>query len=114
MDLTASFLHFAGARPPESRVLDGHPVLVDVVEQRGTPPRNFFWRARRGDRTWRAVRSNSLKLVSREDPGERQEWLFDLEADPSEKVDLLVQRPDAVPRLRALLAEWEEQVRPER
>src|SRR5688500_11540647 len=82
MDLTASFVQLAGARGPEGRVLDGHPVLVDLIKERETPARDLFWRARRGDRTWRAVRSGALKLVSREDAGQRQEWLFDLNADP--------------------------------
>jgi N-acetylgalactosamine-6-sulfatase len=123
MDLTASFLQFAGGRPPEGRTLDGHPVLVDVIEERATPPRDFFWRARRGDRTWRAVRSGTLKLVSRADPGERQEWLFNLQDDPGEKTNLLSSAEasstsagsrEAANRLRTLLAEWEQQVRPER
>jgi arylsulfatase A len=114
MDLTASFVQLGGARVPEGRVLDGHPVLVDVIEERETPARDLFWRARRGERTWRAVRSGALKLVSREDAGQREEWLFDLQADPGEKNDLLTRRSDDASRLRALVAEWEKQVRPER
>ncbi len=114
LDLTASFLDVAGARPPNGLRLDGHPVLVDVIRGRPTPPRDFFWRARRGERTWRAVRSGPLKLVSREDAGERQEWLFDLEQDPREQTDLRPQRSDAAIRLRKLLAAWERDVQPER
>jgi arylsulfatase A len=114
MDLTASFLQLAGARAPDGRALDGHPVLVDVIANRETPPRDFFWRARRGERTWRAVRSGPLKLVSREDAGQRQEWLFDLNEDPGEKIDLLATRGETAVRLRALLAKWEIAVRPER
>jgi N-acetylgalactosamine-6-sulfatase len=114
MDLTASFLQLAGAQPPDGRALDGRPVLVDVIQNRETPPRDFFWRARRGETTWRAVRSGSLKLVSRADAGNRQEWLFDLQEDPGEKVDLLPARGDAADRLRGLLAKWELDVRSER
>ncbi len=114
MDLTASFLHVAGAKPPAGRVLDGHPVLVDVVEERESPARDFFWRARRGERTWRAVRSGPLKLVSREDAGERQEWLYDLGNDPGEKRDLLAARREVAERLRGLLAAWEKDVKSER
>jgi arylsulfatase A len=114
MDLTASFLELAGARPPAGRALDGHPVLLDVINNRPSPERDFFWRARRGERTWRAVRSGPLKFVSREDAGQREEWLFDLVADPGEQTDLLRQRGEAAGRLRQLLAAWEQDVRPER
>jgi N-acetylgalactosamine-6-sulfatase len=114
MDLTASFLHVAGARPPEGRTLDGHPVLVDVIEERESPPRDFFWRARRGDRTWRAVRSGPLKFLSRDDAGQRQEWLFNLDEDPREKNDLLSSSRETAVRLRSLIADWEKEVRSER
>ena len=114
MDLTASFLHFAGARVPGGITLDGQPILSDVAAGRPTAARDFFWRARRGDRTWRAVRSGPLKLVSREDGGRREEWLFDLDRDPQEKADLAPQRPAVVERLRERLAGWERDVRSER
>ena len=114
MDLTASFLHFAGTRPPNGVTLDGHPVLADVADGRPSPARDFFWRARRGDRTWRAVRSGPMKLVSREDAGKREEWLYDLERDPQEKTDLLPRSAETVQRLRDRLATWERDVRAER
>jgi arylsulfatase A-like enzyme len=115
MDLTASFLAVAGASPPDGRPLDGHPVLVDVVEGRDSPPRDFFWRARRGERTWRAVRSGGLKWIRRDDGGaEPEEWLFDLAADPGEGEDLKSVRREDRARLEALMAAWEEEVRAER
>lgn len=114
MDLTASFLHVAGGKPPAGRTLDGHPVLADVIENRETPPRDFFWRARRGDRTWRAVLSDTKKLVVRQDGDQRLEWLFNLAADPGEQNDLLAAESALAGRLRGLLAAWEQDVRPER
>jgi N-acetylgalactosamine-6-sulfatase len=115
MDLTASFLQFAHATPPDGRPLDGHPVLVDVVEGRDTAPRDFFWRARRGERTWRAVRSGGLKWIAREDAGSpAEEWLFDLTSDAVESTDLKTARADDVTRLRSLMSAWEREVRPER
>lgn len=114
MDLTASFLHFSSARVPAGVTLDGHPVLADVAEGRPTPTRDLFWRARRGDRTWRAVRSGALKLVSREDAGRREEWLYDLERDPQETTDLVLQRPDVAQQLRVRLTAWEREVQAER
>lgn len=115
MDLTASFLKIAGTTAPDGLPLDGHPVLVDVIEGRETPPRDFFWRARRGERTWRAVRSGNLKWIAKEDSGSpAEEWLFDLATDPTETTDLKTTMNDEVNRLKALGKKWEHEVRSER
>ncbi|MDP1588382.1 MAG: sulfatase-like hydrolase/transferase [Prosthecobacter sp.] len=115
MDLTASFLKLAGTTAPDGRPLDGHPVLVDVIEGRETPPRDFFWRARRGERTWRAVRSGNLKWIAKQDTGTpAEEWLFDLKTDPGEAEDLKAARSADATRLKALVAEWEMEVKTER
>lgn len=115
MDLAASFLALADASPPDGRPLDGHPVLVDVAAGRESPPRDFFWRARRGERTWKAVRSGRMKWILREDAGAgSEEWLFDLSDDPGETSDLKASRPDLRDHLRGLVEAWESDVRPER
>jgi arylsulfatase A len=115
MDLTASFFKIAKATAPDGHPLDGHPVLVDVIEGRASPARDFFWRARRGERTWRAVRSGNLKWIAREDSGSpAEDWLFDLQADPAETTDLKTRRQDAVKRLKSLVQAWEQEVRPAR
>jgi len=89
-------------------------VLSDVIANRETPARDFFWRARRGDRTWRAVLSDSMKLVSSQEGGQRVEWLFNLAADPYEENNLLGARPDVAAQLRERLGRWEQDVQPER
>ncbi|HBJ83945.1 MAG TPA: N-acetylgalactosamine-6-sulfatase [Verrucomicrobiales bacterium] len=115
MDLTASFLQLANAAPPDGRPLDGHPVLVDVIKGRASPARDFFWRARRGERTWRAVRSGNLKWITKQDTGTpAEEWLFDLKTDPGEAEDLKAARSADATRLKALVAEWEMEVKTER
>lgn len=115
MDLTASFLSLANASAPDGRPLDGHPVLVDVMKNRESPARDFFWRARRGGITWRAVRSGDLKWIGREDKEEgTEEWLFDLAADPGEKTDLKESRADGVAEFKALVKNWEAEVKAER
>jgi hypothetical protein len=76
--------------------------------------RTLFWRARRGERTWWAVRDGSLKYVARRDGTRKAEYLFDLRDDPGEKANLLAGRGDDAARLRRLLAEWERKVRPVR
>lgn len=114
MDLAASFLQLAKATPPDGQPLDGHPVLVDVIEGKPSPARDFFWRARRGDRTWRAVRSGEWKWIGREDAGEQEEWLFHLRDDPTETTDAKAAQPAEVVRLKGLVKTWENEVRPVR
>lgn len=115
MDLTASFLELAGAAAPDGKPLDGHPVLVDVIEGRPSPARDFFWRARRGDRTWRAVRSGDWKWIAKEDAGSpAEEWLFDLATDPVESRNLRTLRIEMAEDLKQRVRQWEQQVRPER
>ena len=111
MDLTASIAAAAGVPLGRYPPLDGIDLLGHVAAGRPTVARDLFFRNRRGDRTWRAVRSGDLKYLSRTDGAARQEWLFDLAADPAETHDLLADRPDDARRLKALLAAWEKEVR---
>jgi N-acetylgalactosamine-6-sulfatase len=89
-------------------------VLADVIAGKASPARNFFWRARRGDRTWRAIRSGPWKWIGREDAGEQAEWLFELDRDPTESTDEKAAHPAEVERLKKRVAEWETEVRPVR
>ena len=107
MDLSASIVRLAGARPP--RPFDG----VDLFSE-APADRPLFWRARRGTLTWRAVRQGPLKYLSKQDGAAPEEHLFDLDRDPAEKADLLAARGADVARLKALLAAWEIEVRPVR
>ncbi|MCX7825298.1 MAG: sulfatase-like hydrolase/transferase [Verrucomicrobiae bacterium] len=114
MDFTASILRVAGAQPPAGRKLDGIDVL-QLLETNNPPlPRTLFWRQRRGDRTWWAVRDGTLKLVRQANGTDITENLFDLAADAAEKNDLLKQKPEEVARLKKLLAAWETDVKPRR
>jgi N-acetylgalactosamine-6-sulfatase len=113
LDLTVSLARAGGAKP--SRPFDGIDLLA--AEAAGGPPsdRVVFWRGRRADRTWRAVRHGDLKYRSREDGGRlTEERLFDLKTDVAEAHDLLAARPAEAERLRGLLRAWEERVRPVR
>ncbi len=114
MDLTASMVRAGGATAPVDRPFDGLDVLQRL--QAGQPPvaRTLYWRARRGEQTWRAVRDGALKYVSSQDAKTLEEHLFDLDQDRGEKNDLLASRPEEVARLKRLLANWEDQVRPRR
>lgn len=112
MDLTASFLRVAGTEPPGGKPLDGIDIIGHLEEHGGaTKPRTLFWRARRGDRTWRAVRDGRLKYVSKVEGGERNAWMFDLPEDPGEQHSLVDERPNDLRRLKQRLRQWEREVR---
>ncbi len=112
VDCTASMLRIAGAEPPAGQKLDGIDVVKLVQENRPPQSRTLFWRGRRGERTWRAVRDGDLKYVCRDDNGKMDEYLFDLSCDVSEKTNLLQTRSDDADRLKRLLAQWEQEVKP--
>jgi hypothetical protein len=114
MDLTASLVRLAGAEPPKGRPFDGMDLVRHLETKQPPAARTLFWRARRGDRTWHAVRDGALKYLSRRDGDAVQEHFVDLERDPAEKTDLAAERPADVNRLKMLLADWEKVVRPAR
>jgi arylsulfatase A-like enzyme len=113
MDLTASIARIAGVNPPPDRPFDGIDLLKSV-EGGSSPARLLFWRARRGERTWRAVRDGPTKYVMLQNGAKSEEYLFDLGQDLAEKENLLSARPADAACLRGALAEWEMRVRAER
>ncbi len=107
-DLTASILAAAGCEPPADRPLDGVDVLGQIARDEPAPDRTLFWRARRADRTWKAVRDGTLKYVWKEDGGEREEHLFDLSSDLAEEHNLIDQQPKNAAALKKQLSAWED------
>ncbi|MFT4692307.1 MAG: arylsulfatase A-like enzyme [Limisphaerales bacterium] len=114
MDLTASFLRVAGVKSPKRKKLDGIDILQHVQSGKADFDRTHFWRARRGDRTWKAVRDGDMKYVYKIEDGKMEEWLFDLSRDMGEKNDLKPSEAKELKRLRKLLAKWERNVKPVR
>ncbi len=111
MDLTASILARAGAKP--DRRLDGQDVLPVLTGHARPFARRLFWRHRGYGVTGEphgALREGDLKYVRT--PGGETEELFDLAADPREQANLATLRPDDVARLRAQWAGWNEQLVP--
>jgi len=112
MDFTRSILAAAGVEP--QRKPDGIDVLRQVASGKPPQERTLFWRARRGDRTWWAVRDGSLKYIREAQGAKSTEYLFDLTSDPAESKNLLRPRSADAQRLKALLVAWEKEVRPTR
>ena len=76
----------------------------------GRGRRTLFWRGKRGERTWWAVRDGDLKYV-RKTEGKTDEWLYNLTDDIGEENDLSQSRPKDVARLKKLIANWEKRVK---
>jgi len=110
MDFSASIVRIAGATVPPGREFDGFDILRLVETGQSLRKRTLFWRGRRGDQTWRAVRDGDMKYIRQSNKGQVQEYVFDLKNDVSETRNLLKDRPNEARRLKALLADWEEQV----
>ena len=113
MDWTASILRVAGIQPDGISRLDGIDVLKLVEENRPPIPRTVYWRARRGNSTWWAVRHRDWKYLRHRMGDKVEEYLFNLVRDPGESQDLLAARPDLAGQLRQLLEQWEKDVRPQ-
>ncbi len=114
VDLSMSIIRLAGASPPADRPMDGLDILQHVASGQPLPERPLFWRQRRGDRTWRAVRDGQLKYIAEHTGDKIAEYVFDLGDDPGETRNLLPDRADDAARLKAKLAAWEDAVRPTR
>ncbi len=112
MDVTASLAAVANANP--SHKLDGIDLVGHLISNKKNYDRDLFWRKKRASQIRSAVRSGSLKYILDIDEGKRDEYLFDLKADPGEKNNLLKKRPADTEKLRKLFREWEEEVKPER
>ncbi len=107
MDLTATFAALAGASPTPGKPFDGIDLLPVL---RGVKPeleRTFFWRVDRSTRRQKAVRRGRWKYVH---DANYTQLLFDLEADPGERVNLGVRRPEVMADLKARLAAWEKEM----
>jgi arylsulfatase A-like enzyme len=99
VDIFATAAAAAGATPPGNRVIDG----VDLVslargEAAGRAHDSIFWRSGH----YRSILAGDWKLQVSERP--KQNWLFDMKADPTERTNLASARPEKVQELAALLA----------
>jgi arylsulfatase A-like enzyme len=103
MDLTATVLAAAGARPPENRKLDGVDLVPILSGLQTAPERTLFWRVAPERLLQRAARKGKWKYIRHP----RGELLFDLEADVAERKDLSKQFPEKLAELRGELARWE-------
>jgi arylsulfatase A-like enzyme len=111
LDFSRSIIRAAGTKPPKNRPFDGIDILQAVETKQPILKRTLFWRARRGDRTRKAVRDCSMKYIWLQEGDNIREYLFDLEKDAAEKNNLLKDREEDVQKLKLLLEDWEIEVK---
>ena len=112
-DLTKSILNLAGAEnQPEQ--LDGYDIISHLVERKPNSPRTLFWRGKRGERVWKAVRHGDQKLVIKTGEPDQIKSVFDLSVDPAEHHDLKATNPKLTLQLMGLLQSWESSLKPQR
>ena len=114
MDLTTSFISVGQGQVPEGYQSDGIDIVKHFAEGRSARDRTLVWRAKRDDSVWRAVRHGDWKLVTYLDAGKTEQWLFNVDSDPAEKVDQSASHPQIEARLVKLLSDWEAETTPAR
>ncbi len=111
MDLTKSFLRVAEAKPPKDLKLDGMDILQHIDEKKADIERKIYWRARRDDRTWTAMRDGDWKYVRKNEGDQTDHWLFNLKKDPSESNNLIDEAKDQWKAMTEAVAKWENEVK---
>ena len=102
MDLTATIIDVAGIKDVASS-LDGISLIPFLRKAQPPITRQFFWRADSSSfGKQRAIRDGKWKYIEH---GNTQ-FLFDLNADISERYNLFYKEPDVVSQLRMDLASW--------
>ncbi|MBI1814039.1 MAG: sulfatase-like hydrolase/transferase [Deltaproteobacteria bacterium] len=98
----------AHAPLPADRTIDGVNLIPFMRgETAGPPHQSLFWRSG----GYKTVLAGGWKLQVAEQP--KKVWLFHLDEDPTERVDLAAKNPDKVRELQAVLAAHEaEMVKP--
>jgi arylsulfatase A-like enzyme len=112
MDWTATFRRLAGLEedPDGEDGIDLLPMLAGHEPER---ERSLFWRRKKGPvrkkvEEGRAIRHGRWKLVEQIASGEQ--FLFDLDADPSETKNLIAEHPELARSLHERLDAWEASV----
>jgi arylsulfatase A-like enzyme len=103
MDLTATFLAAAGAKPANDRPLDGINLLPILTGDQPPIERTFCWRVNRSNRQMKAIRRGDWKFVQ----DAAVEMLFNLKSDIGERRDLAFRHPEILADLKDRLKAWD-------
>lgn len=104
LDVAATALGIAGVDNP-STPLDGVNLIPYLTgKNKSVPHKTLYWR-------WiaqAAIREGRWKLLI----GGQRRYLFDLEADPGEKKNVLAEHPELAKRLHSRLKIWSSELKP--
>jgi len=113
-DLTASVLRIIGVEHDDVK-LDGIDIISHVENNTADFERTLFWRKKRGNGVFKAIRHGEWKYLIQEDNLKViHEGLFNLKDDPSENQNLLNVNPVLVEELKTKINEWEDEVKADR
>ena len=101
MDLTATMLAAAG-RNTDALKLDGTSLLPLLADGVDVPARTLFWRFGGQGGRMRAVRRDNWKFLVDQDA----QFLFDLDADISERRNQFSRHPEIANELREEFVAW--------
>jgi arylsulfatase A-like enzyme len=101
MDITAMLLGVGGVPPSLLPKLDGEDLLPVMLGKEKPHERTFFWSMAAAQGGQKAARRGRWKYVR-----ERVELLFDLDADPAERINLAYRNPKVVAELREAVDQW--------
>jgi arylsulfatase A-like enzyme len=105
LDILPTVAAAAGVPLPTDRPIDGVDLLPYLTAQaKGAPHDVLFWR----DGTYQAVIAGGWKLQVAQRP--HKVWLFHLDVDPTERVELSSKEPAKLAELQALLAAHDAQM----
>jgi arylsulfatase A-like enzyme len=106
MDIYTTVAALSGTGLPGDREVDGMDLIPHLGEGNDPfPERALFWRTDFN----KAVRKGNWKLIWNE--RDAQSFLYDLERDPGEKVNLGNKKPGQVEEMKALIREWEKEMK---
>ncbi len=106
LDIAATIVARAGVTVPANKPLDGVDLLPYLTgENKGKPHERLYWRWY--DRKQFVIRDGDRKLITRQG---RDDMLFNLQGDLSEKSNLAAQQRDQVTELQAQLRIWNRQL----
>ena len=107
IDILPTVVAAAGAKLPETRVIDGVNILAPLTNPlQPAAERPLFWTSA----YYQAVRKGNWKLQRSERPSGA--WLYDLATDPTEQRNIVDQYPMIASELTALLDEYRANSRP--